>query len=372
MKRIGFFLIAVCILLCSCNGQAQVERYSPFQMAQVIANAQDAALCAVTPQDAEFVELLETMAIDAQQVTDGAICYSPEFEAYEIVILQCKDTTNAQEVAALLEVYLAMRVKTFEGYAPEQFALAASGSIWVEETYAVLIIGEDAAKDAFQKCLAQNPPALPEISPFEENGQSENSTQNTGYQHDAIVTAFRNGNETNLSEKDYKILQICKTTIDAFITPDMSEYEKELAIHDWLLAQTEYDRAAHSASPFTQESSDNDNPYGTLIYGQSICLGYTTTFQLFMDLLEIECIVVQGQGNVARNEHAWNQVKLDGEWYCVDVTWDDPYGDNQLTEKQMHRFFNITSKEMKETNHFWDEANVPECTATAYAWKEET
>ena len=62
-----------------------------------------------------------------------------------------------------------------------------------------------------------------------------------------------------------------------------------------------------------------------------------------------------------------HQVYLDGDWYCVDVTWDDPTG--AARNGRHHRYFNVTSAYLRETDHQWDYRNVPEATAAAYAWK---
>ena len=97
-------------------------------------------------------------------------------------------------------------------------------------------------------------------------------------------------------------------------------------------------------------------------------MGYTTTFQLFMDLLGIQCITVEGTAYNYTETHAWNQVYLDGDWYCVDVTWDDPTTSGTVSERSAHRFFNVTSQHMRNTNHQWDEAAVPEAAGTAYTW----
>ena len=59
-------------------------------------------------------------------------------------------------------------------------------------------------------------------------------------------------------------------------------------------------------------------------------------------------------------------VKLDGEWYCVDPTWNDT-GDRE-EEKPRHTLFNCTSDYMRETNHQWDYANTPRATATRFRW----
>ena len=45
--------------------------------------------------------------------------------------------------------------------------------------------------------------------------------------------------------------------------------------------------------------------------------------QLLMDLAGVECITVVGASSGSTSDHAWNMVRLEGEWYCVDPTWDD-------------------------------------------------
>ena len=87
-----------------------------------------------------------------------------------------------------------------------------------------------------------------------------------------------------------------------------------------------------------------------------------------MDLLGIECITVEGSAYGGTSDHAWNQVCLDGDWYCVDVTWDDPTTFGTVSEQTSHRYFNVTSQHMRDTDHQWDESAVPEATGTRYAW----
>lgn len=117
-----------------------------------------------------------------------------------------------------------------------------------------------------------------------------------------------------------------------------------------------------------QETPNNDNPYGFLVGKKGICLGYATTFQLFMDLLNIECITVSGTAYDNASAHAWSQVCLDGEWYCVDVTWDDPTTSGTVSAQTAHRYFNVTSEYMRSTRHYWDEGSIPDASGTTYSW----
>ena len=149
----------------------------------------------------------------------------------------------------------------------------------------------------------------------------------------------------------------------------LSAYERELAIHDYIIENADYDSDTLSLLPVFEENPNNTNPYGALVDGRAVCSGYSSTFQLFMDLIDVECITVHGQGNASREEHAWNMVRLDGEWYCVDVTWDDPITFGLTSAATAHRYFNVTSEFMRSTYHYWDSDGVPEATATQYAWQ---
>ena len=142
-----------------------------------------------------------------------------------------------------------------------------------------------------------------------------------------------------------------------FITDDMTDYEKEWAVYRWLIREVDYDWRQNDPAQTAPRASFE--PFGALVWGQAVCLGYATTFQLFMDLLGIECITVVGAAFDSEGDHAWNMVKLDGEWYCVDATWD--LGRSTAASC---RYFNVTSDHMAKTDHQWDYANTPMATAT--------
>lgn len=99
------------------------------------------------------------------------------------------------------------------------------------------------------------------------------------------------------------------------ISPEESPYQQMKEFHDFLCRSVVY-----------VESPNSHNVTGPLLYGQSVCEGYAKAFKLFCDQMEIPCIVITGMGytNNGSEPHAWNAVRMeDGNWYAVDVTWDD-------------------------------------------------
>ena len=95
-----------------------------------------------------------------------------------------------------------------------------------------------------------------------------------------------------------------------------TDYEKLKFIHDWIADNTEY---------LDDDTIDNiRRADGPIINGIAVCAGYAFAFKYLAQSLGFDCIYVTGIGNEGDTvRHAWNMVKLDGEWYNVDVTWDD-------------------------------------------------
>ena len=104
----------------------------------------------------------------------------------------------------------------------------------------------------------------------------------------------------------------------------------------------------------------SSTPYGPLVNGKGICIGFATAFQLLMDMAGVECITVVGADDSNRGDHAWNMVRLYGNWYCVDVGWDSNIREEGVSDGWSWQFFNVTSDYMAASNHQWDYANTPE------------
>ena len=129
-----------------------------------------------------------------------------------------------------------------------------------------------------------------------------------------------------------------------------SNYEQIKYVHNWLIDNLEYDT--------TYKQTDIHNVYGALVNRKVVCEGYARAFKYILDGLDIENILVSGTATNSNNStesHAWNYVKLDGKWYAIDVTWDDPIikGGGRLTDKLRYQNF-LKGKDEFLSNHIED------------------
>ncbi|MDO4945549.1 MAG: transglutaminase domain-containing protein [Ruminococcus sp.] len=185
-------------------------------------------------------------------------------------------------------------------------------------------------------------------------GQSSVDSEDL-YDTSPISQAYLNGDTSALDEFQLSIYSKAIQILGDEISEEMTDYEKELAIHDYLVTTCEYDEGLLTV--LGGHSENAENPYGALIEGKAICSGYTTSFQMFMDMLGIPCRSIKA-GDTDDEEHAWNMVEIDGEWYYVDVTWDDPVPDKK-NRPTRHAYFNVTYDIMAE-RHVWDNTGFPE------------
>lgn len=125
--------------------------------------------------------------------------------------------------------------------------------------------------------------------------------------------------------------------------PDGTDYEKELYIHDAVINSCTYS---------DEEIFSESTAEGVLLEGRAKCSGYARAFKLLLEKAEIENVLISGMatdydGNSVN--HMWNAVKLDGNWYFTDITWDDPVSDDG-TEYCRHVFFNMNEDMLSRTH----------------------
>ena len=166
-----------------------------------------------------------------------------------------------------------------------------------------------------------------------------------------ISDAYKSGNTAGLSAKDQETLEMASAVLEEIITEDMSDYEKEKAVYDWMTTELSYDTGVLQVIPNTQ--ADCDNPYGVLKYHNAVCVGYATTFRLFMQMMDIECMVVHNTDKY----HSWDLVKLDGDWYHVDI-----YSDQG---ESSYGNFNMND-DLASYGHDWDTDFFPAATSLEY------
>ena len=212
---------------------------------------------------------------------------------------RCEELINArldgyltEEEALLLEEHRQARIVDFFGYAPEQVELLENAKILMRGAHVALLVCEDmeAAEAAFAACFEEGGVTKLDVEKLKEEKVNPgldisrlppytqpNDVDMTLYDNTAVVKAWETGKESDLSGKDLVILQRCREVFDEVVEEDMTDFEKELALHDWLIKNGRYDaksrdNVAHIGQP------DNNNPYGMLTGGYGICLGFATTF----------------------------------------------------------------------------------------------
>jgi len=166
-----------------------------------------------------------------------------------------------------------------------------------------------------------------------------------------ISDAYINNDTSELEERDTEVLKMASDVIEECITEDMTDYEKEKAIYDWMITNLDFDDGALSVIP--KSLTNSDNPYGVLKYHNAVCVGYATTFRLFMEMLEIPCRVVYD----SELFHSWNLVQIDDGWYHTDVY--------SAVDTDSYAYFNMTDG-MLIYDYSWDYEEYPAAESLEY------
>jgi hypothetical protein len=121
----------------------------------------------------------------------------------------------------------------------------------------------------------------------------------------------------------------------------LSIRDQILKIHDYIVNNTKYD--SNKIDNINDTTYQSSTAIGALFEGYAVCSGYSDTMALFLDKLNVPNIKVNS------DTHVWNLVYLDGKWYHLDLTWDDPYTNSDLNVIN-HNFFLIDYTRLKK----WD------------------
>lgn len=167
-----------------------------------------------------------------------------------------------------------------------------------------------------------------------------------------ISDAYKSGDTSKLDDRDKETLDMATAVLKEIITDDMTDYDKEIAVYKYLTSGM---RATTGILTVINDGSeDNDNPHDVLKNRTAVCVGYATTFRMFMQMLDIECMVVHSSGL----GHSWDLVKLDdGCWYHTDC-----YMDSDSTN---FRNFNMDDKTCRQS-HEWNTSFFPSANGKKY------
>ncbi len=158
-------------------------------------------------------------------------------------------------------------------------------------------------------------------------------------------------------EETAKIMPIIIRIVAKVITSDMTELDKLLALHDYMILHTVYDEQSYVNLVVDDVCH---SAYGALVDGKAVCDGYAQAMNLLLDAVDIESMMVTGiyYSYAGRpGGHAWNIVKIDGKYYHFDVTHNDR---DDVDFQVRHRYFNLSDRQIA-MNRTWDRSKYPAC-----------
>ena len=141
-----------------------------------------------------------------------------------------------------------------------------------------------------------------------------------------------------------EITRAAKDIVLSLSVSGKSEYEIIYDINQYLCDHIYYPDEPYISNDFT--------PYGAFISGRAVCDGYARATKILSDFCNLECYYVSGNCNNTSgvSGHAWNLVKIDGQYYQLDVTWNDC--------GQSNDYFLVTDDFMS-LSRTWERSNYP-------------
>ena len=158
---------------------------------------------------------------------------------------------------------------------------------------------------------------------------------------------------TNAKEEQQELdaaLQEVKSKID---TSGMSDEEIVLAYHEYLTSTVSY--AYEDYFNGTIAANHGYDMYGALVKHSCVCQGYAETMFYLLREAGLSCAIASSE-NI---NHAWNIVKIRGNWYHIDATWDDPVWD--MPGRSYHDYFLVSFDTMNKNtliNHTKDRTDM--------------
>ena len=129
-----------------------------------------------------------------------------------------------------------------------------------------------------------------------------------------------------------------------------SDVKKAAFVHDWICGNTTYSLQTINLPEFA---------IGCIANGKALCAGYSYAYQFLCEQIGLDCNYVAGTTNAG--SHAWNKVKIDGQWFLVDSTWDGSFTSASNPNNFGHAYFLLNDEEFKEAG---DGSHANDCDVT--------
>ncbi len=199
----------------------------------------------------------------------------------------------------------------------------------------------------------ENPYGISHLNAYEQDGRIARTL--------AVYYTSSTVSDATVADHDWRYisdaaLAEADRVVDTLITGSMSNYDVVKTLHDYLVTHCDYDyRVDIGNMPFVSHQAE-----GALLKGTAVCSGYAKAYEALLDAAGIPNVTITGY---AGGYHAWNLVQLDGQWYHVDTTWDDPT--TRGGDYIRYTYFLKSDKVMVSRSHRDWEA-VHTCTSTKY------
>lgn len=188
-------------------------------------------------------------------------------------------------------------------------------------------------KDALDQAMASDPYIHYTIASYSYDYRGTSSSAN--------VTVRLSYRET--AEQTNYVNQHTDRIWKQIIKPGMNDHEKVKAIHDWVVRNLKYD------TTLTKYTA-----YDGLYTGSTVCQGYSLLTHKLLKEAGIQNKIVEGTAYASDNPqgqlHAWNLVLLDGKWYHLDTTWNDPVPDR---DNEVSYTYYLRTDEQMGRDHTW-------------------
>ncbi|MBQ8868213.1 MAG: hypothetical protein IJ027_00650 [Oscillospiraceae bacterium] len=175
----------------------------------------------------------------------------------------------------------------------------------------------------------------------------------------SLTNMLYDGDKAKIKVMDDKVKAAADKVLKG-VNSSMTAFDREVYIHNHLVNNCKYDTS--------YKAENAHDMYGSLVNGVAVCEGYAYAFQYLAREAGIQSIVVKGEliTETGTESHAWNMVELDGNYYHIDVTSDDPVmkDGSQVLE---FTYVNLTDTQIKKDHIIKDNNHsIPGATSTKY------